>query len=506
MKNRFLTLDDLYDYYSSTSKRSRHFSAKDSNANIVVQVPGHITFENNDNTEGLTPVRLQACHIGKNRNGSQISKEVMEKALPSFANRPILGYIHSVDGQDEFYSHNMHIENDELIYDEVPVGIIKESCNAHLEEDVDKGHTYVVVDGYLFDEYSSASDILKREEKCSVSVELSIREMSFNAKDKVLNLEDFFFSGVTILGKTPEGDEVRPGMEGSNITLADFSATKNSLFEDEPKIISILEELTQKIDALSEVNINSKKGGAEEMDDVLTNEEVVLEEESETEEKLVVEEETVEEVTPEENNEDSEDKFSKVFELSHEDIRCGLYALLRSFEEEDNEWYFISNVYDDHFVYEGMFDESNIFDQKYEKDGDNVSFVGDRIHMNREYITDSELVILNEMRSNYEEMADKLAKYESEPEKIAVLNSADYAQIKDTEQYEELAKRENYFNLDIQDLSAKLDAILLDYAKNNKLEFASTETEKVVGLTPLPIVKPKQSTGKGRYGTTFNKN
>ena len=278
------------------------------------------------------------------------------------------------------------------------------------------------------------------------------------------------------------------------------------LFKDESKIISILEELTQKVDALSEVNINSKKGGAEEMEDILTNEEVVLEEEVNSEENLVVEEETVEEVTPEENEEVSEEKFSKVFELSHEDIRCGLYALLEAFEETDNEWYGISQVFDDHFVYEGFFNADNIYDQKYEKDGDNIAFVGDRVHLNREYLTDNELATLNVMRSNYDEMAEKLAKYESEPEKLAILNSADYAQIKETEQYAELAKRENYFDIDVKDLSAKLDEILLDYAKNNKLEFAVVETEKTIGFTPLPATKPRQSKGKGRYGTTFNKN
>ena len=38
-KKRLLTLEDLYNYYSSNSKSS-HFSAKDNNDNIVVQVNG----------------------------------------------------------------------------------------------------------------------------------------------------------------------------------------------------------------------------------------------------------------------------------------------------------------------------------------------------------------------------------------------------------------------------------------------------------------------------------
>ena len=59
---------------------------------------------------------------------------------------------------------------------------------------------------------------------------MSIRELSYEAKQKYLNIEDFWFSGVTILGKNEYGDEVKPGMTGSNIKLADFSADNNSLF------------------------------------------------------------------------------------------------------------------------------------------------------------------------------------------------------------------------------------------------------------------------------------
>lgn len=173
----------------------------------------------------------------------------MESALPSFSNRPILAYIHKVvtdenpEGQWEFYAHNMHKdENGELVYDEYPIGIIPESCNAQLVYDKEKNKTYCEVDGYIFEEYSKASEILEREGECFVSVELSIRELAYDAKSKCLNIEDFWFSGVTILGKTPEGKIVNPGMKDSNIKLADFSAENNSLFENYESKISELQE------------------------------------------------------------------------------------------------------------------------------------------------------------------------------------------------------------------------------------------------------------------------
>ena len=133
-KKRLLTLDDLYNFYSSKGK-SAHFNAKDDDDRIVVQVQGNLKFDSdNKDTEGLFPVTLQSCHINKNLNGSFISEQSMTNALPSFSNRPILGYIYKDDnGNYQFRDHAMHIdENDELVYDEVPVGVIPESCNAHL--------------------------------------------------------------------------------------------------------------------------------------------------------------------------------------------------------------------------------------------------------------------------------------------------------------------------------------------------------------------------------------
>ena len=139
-KKRLLYIEDLYDFYSNKYKRSTKFSAEKTGEPLVVQVHGRINFDESDkNKDGLLPVHLQSCHTDLNVNGSNIESSVMEAALPSFSNRPILGYIHKVttdenpEGQWEFYSHNMHEdENGDVVYDEYPIGIIPESCNAQL--------------------------------------------------------------------------------------------------------------------------------------------------------------------------------------------------------------------------------------------------------------------------------------------------------------------------------------------------------------------------------------
>ena len=147
-KKRLRYIEDLYDFYSNKYKRSTKFTAEKTGEPLVVQVHGRINFDESDkNKDGLLPVHLQSCHTDLNVNGSNIESSVMEAALPSFSNRPILGYIHKVttdenpEGQWEFYSHNMHEdENGDVVYDEYPIGIIPESCNAQLVYDEEKKH------------------------------------------------------------------------------------------------------------------------------------------------------------------------------------------------------------------------------------------------------------------------------------------------------------------------------------------------------------------------------
>ncbi len=547
-KVRLLTLDDLYSYYVSKNENIT-FSAVNDNERIVVQVPGNILFASKDNkdTEGLMPVHLQSCHTLTNLNQSHIDEEVMKSALSSFSNRPILGFLHKVNDQWEFYGHNMHQDEDGNIeYDEVPVGIVPESCNAQLVYDEDKKKTYVEIDGYIFEEYSHAAEVLQREEECSVSVELSIRELSYNAKEKYLDIKDFFFSGVTILGKTDNGDEVKPGMAGANIKIADFSKENNSnLIDINEKLDSFFERISNLLNNINEeTQNNSTKGGNNQMskfeellekynktvEDInfeyegLTDEELeaafaeAFEEDSVSEgdaeevdnEEIDDNEETIEseendndieetdglEDSEEENNDDN--KFTKTFSISHEDIKSALYTLLMPYEEADGDWYYISAVYDDNFAYEGWCTGS-IYGQKYIKDGDNVSFDGERYALHRELLTDSEYAQLNEMRSNYSSIVEKLAKYEAEPDKEKILKSESYSKIVDTEEFKEL--KNNHFDLSVDEVSAKADEILLAYAKNGKIEFSVNENNKGTNRVSLPT-QPEE---RGRYGGLFRK-
>lgn len=567
VKKRLLYIEDLYDFYSNKYKRSTKFSAEKTGEPLVVQVHGRVNFDESDkNKDGLLPVHLQSCHTDLNVNGSNIESSVMEAALPSFSNRPILGYIHKVttdenpEGQWEFYSHNMHEdENGDVVYDEYPIGIIPESCNAQLVYDEEKKKTYCEVDGYIFEEYSKAAEILQREEECSVSVELSIRELSYDAKQKFLNIEDFWFSGVTILGKTPQGNEVKPGMTGSNIKLADFSSKNNSLFEDyESKMV----ELQARIENLeiacfnkeqnSSVRTLSKEGGNKEnmtkFEELLakynkTAEDVTFDYSELSDEEL---EAKFAEVFGEDNNADGDnsgddttnepsndnegdgesptepegttdgdnegegqnfENMTKTFEISHDDIRYALYNLLSSYEDADNEWYYITGVYDSYFVYESW-DGGKIYGQKYTKDNDNVSFDGERYNLHKEYLTDSEYTEIQDMRSNYSSVVEELNTYKSAEvfaDKMTVFDDEAYSEYLDTDEFKALMSEDSVNKYSKEELSEKADATLGKLVKKNKtFSFAGeTPQKKHVSRVAFNAEKETEDTYKP-YGDLFD--
>ena len=561
MPKRLLFIEDLYDYYSNEYKKSTHFSSQESGEPLIVQVHGKINFEESDkNKDGLLPVHLQACHTNLNVNNSNIEESVMLDALPSFSNRPILGYIHKVvtdenpDGQWEFYGHNCHEENGELVYDEVPIGIIPESCNAQLIYDKDKDKTYCEVDGYIFEEYSRASEILKREGECSVSVELSIRELSYEAKQKYLNIEDFWFSGVTILGKNEYGDEVKPGMTGSNIKLADFSADNNSLFTKyENKMIEFQERLEKLESTCSNIQLSKEGGNDKNMDkfnELLekygkTADDIDFEYEDMTDEELEskfeevfgkLEENSTSEPSNDEGTDDGDESeenpevkednacggggsgskkkkknsaenepMTRTYEISHDDIRYALYNLLSSYEESDNDWYYITGVYDSYFVYESW-DGGKIYGQKYTKDNDNVAFDGERYTLHKEYLTDSEYTEIQNMRSNYSTVVNELNQYKYNEEfadKMTVFEDEAYTDYLETDEFKALMSKETVDKYSKEELAEKADATLGKFVKSTKT-FSYTENKTKKSIASVKVFSDVNKTRKpSRYGDLF---
>lgn len=571
-----MTVDELYSF--CLKNNFAKFDSKETGSELVVEMPG--SFEKSTNfierhTEGMTPFVSRAFHDKINLNKSKIETEVFENNLPSSHLRPILANIIRDEETNEldFGSHDYHIETviekdedgneievEKVVYDEQPIGVIDGSRNS-IEYDEEADVNRAILHGYLYDDYcQDAIDILNRRGTVDCSVELSIRSMSFDAKDKVLVLDDFYVSALTLLSA-----KVAPGMAGSNFKIEDFAVKDNCVkFDKDEKLIELLEKLNK---TLTNFNINDSKESEEtyrKEEIEVENQEILVNEVTETEEIVeeivenfeepveetvkVTEVESTEEVTETEEVEDpvenetpevveteSEEiieteelesevvienelvepeqfaeKLVRTYEISHEDIRWALYNLLASQEDADNEWYFINAVYDDHFTYESWSGEK-IYGQSYVKEGDNVSFSGERWNLHRELLTDSEYAELMSMRANYAALAQFKTDTENaqlRAQRETILSDQKYSVLAEKDENNEY-KNEAYAklvsemdNYSLADLEKELKSVFADYITNGG-QFAYTGEEK-------PVVNKKlfaapTSKKSSRYGNLFNK-
>ena len=542
-QSKILTLDSLYQFFVEQNK-SVNFSVENSEKPIVVSIPGNFE-ESSDDMVGMLKLRLKVCHTELNRNGSYISEENMKKAIPSLKYRPLLAYIHTLpSGEDDFYAHNIEItkgENGEekICYLEKQVGCFT-TDEPYLEYDKEMDKTYVIAHAVIPEEYTSAADIIRRKQGTKVSCELVINELAYNAKEKYLDIIDFYFGATTLLGCDEEGNEIGEGMIGSRADISEFCLEEKT-YAFQEQIIEMQEKLDKLISCF---NIdNSKKGGismnhfeellakySKSVEDITFEYEGISDEDldakfrevfgevvTEPEDDSVVVENSDETEEVEETEEESEvtevveaivenEAFTRTYELSHDDIRCALYALLAPYEEADNAYYYISEVFDDYFVYETWCNGGTIYGQSYIKDEETVSFEGERYELFRELLTASEKAELEAMRSNYAIISEKLKVYEDaeiEAKKVELLNAEDYASIRDNEVFAELV--EDHANITYDELQSKCDKLLLDAVKSGKFS-AVNSVEDTTKTSKKQFTNPTvKKTKPSRYGKLFSK-
>ena len=525
MAKKIMTLDSLYKFFVEQNK-SFNFSSKDSGSPIVVTSNGHFAKSNDDAMPGMLKLKLKNCHIDTNRNGSHISKENMEKAMPTLKYRPILAYIHDLpDGTKDFYAHNMDFVEDEngdtqVVYLEKQVGCFT-ADDPWLEYDEEMDKTYVMAYAVIPEEYTEAADIIRRKNGTKVSTELVINELSYNAKEKYLDLIDFYFGGTTLLGADEEGNEIGEGMLGARGDIEDF-CHKEPVFTYQEKLIETLDKLNVTLEGFNKQN--QKEGGNEEMDNFeqVVTEEVVetevtegvveVEETSEevTDEVVVVEEEAVVEETVVEEPSASEDgdvddpaeeveaKYELKYELSHDDIRAALYTLLAATTEDGyyNAW--IMEVYDDKFIYHD-YSEGKFYRQKYEKDNDNIALDGDRIEVFSEWLTKDEMDALTALKAEYaalKSFKDNYDAAEVQAQKDAVFSKKSYEKLAGVKEFESL--KANAANFSVEEVVNQAKMIYADFMEQNEV---SEVESKPINTVALHFNKKEPK--KGPYGNLF---
>lgn len=174
------------------------------------------------------------------------------------------------------------------------------------------------------------------------------------------------------------------------------------------------------------------------------------------------------------------------FELSHDDIRMALYGLLESTCDE-NSYVWVCEVYDNYFIYqkETYGDEGydyKYYKQSYSKNEDNVELSGDPVEVFSTFVTESEKTALDMIRSQYDELKafkENVEKQELKVQKDAILESAEYAEIKDSEEFKALVADAEKYSVD--ELKVKADLIFAA-AMKKKFNFEAKLEKKSVGI------------------------
>ena len=568
MTKTILTLENLIQFCQENKLQS--FSSSENGYKLAVKVPATFEVEESDDTHrGMMKLKFKLFHTLLNRNGSFVSEESADKAMLTIPDRPILAAIHQLDnGEWDFEGHEMEeVENEngetEIVYIEKQVGSFSsEPAWKEYDEEMDK--TYICCYGYIPRDYTKAAEIIERKNGTKNSVELYIDEMSYNAKEKYLDLKEFYVNGSTLLGSKADGTEIGEGMLGARADIADFSEQNNSVkFEQNEKLIKAIESLQE---TLSNFNINDSLG--KEVKEV-KEKELELEETSlfdlsdpdssgdpgdntgdntgnengnengnetggteaggtEAGGTQTAGTETgggtpAEPTTPEtgtgtgdsntikiDDDETPESKkigytvihngVTKEFGLGVSAKLDAIYQLVAgTYEEEDNEWYRCELFEEDGYIeMYGMF-TGKCYRQSYEEHDGEFSFVGERVEIFQVFVTAEEKAKLEEMTMHYEVNKEKLRKYEEEPQKMEIIDSEEYSLIHDVEEFNEL--RREHFDLSIDEVKAKADSILLNYAKHSNFSLLS-ENESQARFVQIPVVQKKV----GRYGMLFANN
>lgn len=541
----FISIDSFYDYLVNKGN-SLKFSKDDFGGSFVaIGLEGTLSFNQDTSKDGLVKAHLKAAHVGKNKNHSQITYSSMKKNLKSIKNRPILAYIHQleIDGEQKnvFGWHAMH-EGDggEIVYDEIPVGHVPTDAKPELVYDADKDKEYIETDAYLYEGYTKAPDILMDADgQCPVSVEIDVYDFSYDAKEKILNIDNFVFKGITILGYYEDGSIVEPAMEGANISLLNFNADKTAF----------------------EIDQNSTKGGKNEMDLFeqllqqynVTVEDVTFDYENLTDEELKAKFEEMfgskpEEETPDSNFDDGDSEGSedpdendeedpeqsnntivqdeaplssikknnsvnkntivysindKEFSVSLNDKIYALSVLVNdAYSENDNAYYNVV-VYDKELVMVDCWN-GTAYRQSYNERAGVFSLKGDRVPVHAIYVTDTEEQQLDDIRSKYSTMSEELAKYqkaEEDSRKESIINSEDWEVISDSAEFAQIKEHISEYSAD--EIQNKCDALLLSFAKINskKTHVAKDTNQHKFSLFRIPEGKTAEYK---RYGNIFD--
>lgn len=201
---------------------------------------------------------LRIAYVGKNRNGSYISKDTFEKCIKTMYNCPIVcNYDRDTDS---IGGHDVEIVTDtegnlKLVNSTIPVGVIPESSNYFwemVEEEDGVSHEYLCADVLIW-KRQEAYQKIKRDGVTKHSMELSIKDGQLN--DGVFEIYDFEFTAFCLLGDAHE-----PCFESSSMGVFSLDSLKNQM-EEMMSELKTTYSLVSPLTEVEDISNNPTEGG-----------------------------------------------------------------------------------------------------------------------------------------------------------------------------------------------------------------------------------------------------
>lgn len=185
----------------------------------------------------FTKVKILVAYHGKNRNGSNFSKEMLTKmAETSLKNVPIVG--HWIEEEGNFGGHDGAWEEsgNSFRYKDLtrPFGVVPSdtelSWEVRRENDGYTEHEYLTCTGILWSgRYPECEKIIR--DGAGQSMEVNLRDYTFD-EDDYLVPTDAEFSALCILGKDDDPDKtIEPCFEQASIDVYALDGFKSAYFE-----------------------------------------------------------------------------------------------------------------------------------------------------------------------------------------------------------------------------------------------------------------------------------
>ncbi len=199
--------------------------------------------------------KVRVLYTGKNRNMSIITKDSVEKALPTLKNIPIVGEYSEENKDYKGHGGAINLDDYKFIHTTKPYGVVPESATYQWEEVKGRDGSireYLTIYGcYLWTgRYEEAFSVI--ESGKGQSMEIEVTDGRWDEDQEAYQIDNFIFTALCILG-----DDVEPAFEDANITAysldkdtfrAEFTALMKEVkaLEKEEEVDEMLKALLEK--------------------------------------------------------------------------------------------------------------------------------------------------------------------------------------------------------------------------------------------------------------------